>query len=102
MPFLELTAKQSRASWEEQIPAERSTHQESQGNKGILHFKLESIHLLTFHMQTDSFEDYHYLCVFVMTVSAPTEIVSALQHLRDVDVGGPLGDLHDLMIADFG
>lgn len=53
-------------------------------------------------MQTDSFEDYHYLCVFVTTVSGPTEIVSALQHLRDVDVGGPLGDLHDLMIADFG
>lgn len=35
-------------------------------------------------------------------VSGPTEIVSALQHLRDVDVGGPLGDLHYLMIADFG
>lgn len=42
MPFLELTAKQSRASWEEQITAKRSTHQESQGNKGILHLKLES------------------------------------------------------------
>lgn len=40
--------------------------------------------------------------ICVTAVSGPTEIVSALQHLCDVDLGGPLGDLHYLMIADFG
>lgn len=43
-----------------------------------------------------------FVCVVVTTVCGPTEIVSALQHLCDIDLGGPLGDVHYLMVADLG
>lgn len=42
-------------------------------------------------------------CARVCVCKPPlTEVILALDHLSDVDFGGSLWDLYDLVVADFG